>query len=446
MSLQHRAERRLDRDRPGDQRAEFQRDRDRVLYSREFRRLAGVTQVVGADEGHLFHNRLTHSLKVAQVGRRIAEHLLSTTKTDEIEAAGGLDADVVETACLAHDIGHPPFGHVAEEELDAIWREKVPDADAADGFEGNAQSFRIVTNLSIRHADLLGLNLTRASLNAILKYPHIKRDDREGGRKWGYYHGTERDDFDFAREHEEVEDRRSLEAEIMDRADDITYSVHDVDDFYQAGLVPLDQILQPSAERDRFVDQALQRVILNAEDREWAEETFLTKLGQLAPDELKAPFAGTRRQRAALSSFTSMLIRRFVLGEGEARPALRVVADAKERRVQIEEVGAKEVKLLKGLMKVYVFEHPGLMAQQFGHRRMTRRLFEILFDAAHTGSKDSGIVPEPFRGILPEVGDLPGRARLVTDLISSLTERQALLLFARLQGYTPGSIHDSIVR
>jgi dGTPase len=138
-------------------RSAFERDRDRILYSEPFRRLAGVTQVVHAAEGHAFHNRLTHSLKVAQFGRRITQRFLA----HQPALASFLNADVVETACLAHDLGHPPFGHVGEEELN---RSLTSDYGVADGYEGNAQSFRIVTKLAVRSDKHEGLNLTRASL------------------------------------------------------------------------------------------------------------------------------------------------------------------------------------------------------------------------------------------------------------------------------------------
>ena len=141
-----RYDRRHEKDRDPDQRSAFQRDRDRILYSPLFRRLAGVTQVVHAAEGHIYHNRLTHTLKVAQIGRRVAEHLIASNKSDLVTAVGGIDPDVVETAALAHDLGHPPFGHIAESELDAQLRRK----NINDGFEGNPQSFRIVTKFGKR--------------------------------------------------------------------------------------------------------------------------------------------------------------------------------------------------------------------------------------------------------------------------------------------------------
>src|SRR6185437_14905665 len=156
-----------------DGRGPYAIDRDRLLYATSFARLAEVTQVISADHGYVFHNRLTHSLKVAQVARRLSEGLLHTQRT-EVDNAGGLDPDAAEAAGLAHDLGHHPFGHIAEKELHDVMTElglkdKIPN----DGFEGNAQSFRLVTRLSVSDAVaqagktplLAGLNLTRRTLN-----------------------------------------------------------------------------------------------------------------------------------------------------------------------------------------------------------------------------------------------------------------------------------------
>jgi dGTPase len=144
-------------------RTEAQRDRDRVLYSSAFHRLAGITQVSASESGHTFHTRLTHSLKVGQVGRRLAERLRERIREGRAgELVGSLDPDAVEAAALAHDLGHPPFGHVAELELDH-------QALALGGFEGNPQSFRILTRLALRSTDQAGLNLTRRTLNGTIK-------------------------------------------------------------------------------------------------------------------------------------------------------------------------------------------------------------------------------------------------------------------------------------
>jgi len=163
-------------------RTEAQRDHDRVLYSSAFQRLTGITQIASSEVGHQLHNRLTHSLKVAQVARRLAERL-------------GLKADTQErasAASLAHDLGHPPFGHVAEDELNLM-------ATEWGGFEGNAQTFRILTKLAVRDLRYRGLNLTAPTLNGVLKYPWIVGDAPEGKEKnWGAYR-TERKEFEWVR-------------------------------------------------------------------------------------------------------------------------------------------------------------------------------------------------------------------------------------------------------
>ena len=217
-------------------RSETRRDRDRLIYSSAFKRLADVTQVVAANNAHVFHNRLTHSLQVAQVGRSITERLLEDAKQGKIDAdKGDLDPDAVEAACLAHDLGHPPFGHTAEEEL----KELAKQYGLEDGFEGNAQSFRVVTRLAFRSPDYRGLNLTRVSLRGVLKYPWCRQGSGYKSKKWGAY-DSEEDELGWAKKpRASSDDRRAVEAEIMDWADDVTYSVHDVEDFYRAGLIPL---------------------------------------------------------------------------------------------------------------------------------------------------------------------------------------------------------------
>jgi len=218
----------------GQQRTPFQRDRDRVIHSSALRRLANVTQVVDPGEGYVFHNRLTHTLKVAQIARRLAEKLARDERA--AAALGGIDPEVVEAAALAHDLGHPPFGHIAEKELDLLLRSDP--YQVFDGYEGNAQSFRIVTALATRSKDHAGLNLTRATLNALLKYPWHREPSGKKNKKWGYYHHTELAEFQWVRDGQTGDERKSVEAEIMDWSDDIAYAVHDLEDFYRAGFAP----------------------------------------------------------------------------------------------------------------------------------------------------------------------------------------------------------------
>jgi len=191
------------------------------------------------------------------VGRRIAEKLVKETK------AGGkpltdIDPDVVEAACLAHDLGHPPFGHAGETELDHLATEHA----LTDGFEGNAQSFRIITRLATASSARTGLNLTRATLNAVLKYPWLRNQNLKKRDKWGAYQ-SEEGFFLWARELAESSDEhkfdQSAEAHLMDLADDITYSVHDLDDFYRAGIIPLDRLRADRRERNRFYEGVFAR-------------------------------------------------------------------------------------------------------------------------------------------------------------------------------------------
>ncbi len=238
---------------PFDVRSSAQKDRDRIVYTSALRRLAKVTQVVATDVGHVFHNRLTHSLQVAQVGLRVAQRLRPqfAELTDSTE---GFDPDVVEAACLAHDLGHPPFGHVAERKLDELAGGDI------DGFEGNAQSFRIVTRLSQHSPTHRGLDLTRATLAAILKYPWLRNQNPAKPDKWGAY-SSEKKDFDFATALCPSTHVPTIEARLMDWADDITYSVHDVEDFYRAGRLPLHLLADRRYDKERkgFFEKAFAR-------------------------------------------------------------------------------------------------------------------------------------------------------------------------------------------
>lgn len=435
-----------------DQRGPFEIDRDRILYCLAFRRLAGVTQVVHAAEGHVFHNRLTHSLKVAQVGRRLAEHINRDQK-DAVAELGGVSADVVETACLAHDLGHPPFGHVAETELDLqLVRKEIP-----DGFEGNAQSFRVLTKVATRRTESRGLDLTRATLNAVLKYPWSRGVDGKEHDKWGHYY-SETEDFVFARELMPAADKRqSPEAALMDWADDISYAVHDADDFYRAGIVPLDQLLADTPERGRFLGlvfdkwQEKGKITGNRSDHEQQAQDFFERMRKavllFAPVILE-PFAGTRGQQAGLSWFASLLLKRYIVGTDKGR-SVTVGKPDSNPMITIDPELRREVDLLKEIMAHYVFEHPALVAQQYGQRRVIGDLFEILFGAAAPDSKNQGLIPEPFReeirtGAAKE--NSRERARVVADLIGSLTEQQALVLHRRLTGAAPGSVRDLITR
>ncbi len=433
--LADRDERRHLGDRRPDQRTQAQRDRDRVLYASALRRLSGVTQVVTPSEHRVFHNRLTHTLKVAQVGRRLAEVVLKDPRSgpELAEELGGVDPEVVEAAALAHDLGHPPFGHIAEDELnDLVGRERY-----ADGFEGNAQSFRIVTKLAVRHIQIPGLNLTRATLSAILKYPWLYQPGKD---KWGAY-SSEEPDLLFARHGRDGTDMaRTLEAQLMDWADDVTYAIHDVEDFYRAGLIPLDRVVSDKAERRRFMEKALPEVMKKSE---FSEDDLTAAFERVVnPAPITAAYRGGRMQRAHVRSFTAGLIDRCVSAVTLRRPST-----GDSRLINIEPVEVEmEVKMFKALTRHYVINNPTLATQQYGQRSVIRELYRMLKkEACANPDEQAGIFPEPYQEELGQAGNDEERTRVVVDLIASLTDQQALQLHHRLKGIDPGSVMDVVI-
>lgn len=423
-----------------DQRTPYQRDQDRILYTDNFQRLSGITQVARTGESYIYHDRLSHSLKVAQIGRRLTELLLENAPKDLLSEYEGPNPDVVETAALAHDMGHPPFGHAAEQELDDCVRE----SGVEEGFEANAQTFRIVTQLATHREEYRGLDLTRASLNAVLKYPWARGENEDKPSKWGYYH-TEKEDFNFARRGF-ADQRRSIEAEIMDWSDDVAYAVHDLDDFYRANLIPFDQILTDSQEREEFLDhiEDCEHVSFTSD---WGPELFLDHLQNTVVDPLKKPFSGTNRQKSVMNAFTSHLIERYI---GQMIDE-SVYLDAEKGRLelQIHHYLENEVDLLSEMTRYYIINNSSLMAQQFGQRKVIRKLYRDLMKQALPGADHRGIIPRPYRDDLKSLEDSESkdqRARIVVDLLTSMTEQQTLKLYERLEGTTPGSLQDRIIR
>lgn len=355
----------------GDDRSDFQRDRDIILYTSAFKRLSGITQVVSAHTGHVFHNRLTHTLQVAQVGRSLAEKLLIRQR--ELADKLGLNPYVVEAGCLAHDLGHPPFGHITEETLNKMAGERV------EGFEGNAQSFRIISGLAFRSPEFNGLNLTRGTLRAVLKYPWTYSNrPSDKSNKWGAY-ASELGAFNFA-----TGDSgggpvpRSAEAELMDWADDLTYSVHDVEDFYRANLIPLHQLRPPGksripdVERTRFLEYVWSRREKIPELKDVNQQELDTIFGDVifAYFTIDGAYEGTRDQRARLRSFTSRLVDRYING-------LKLCENTDRISVEIDAGQRREVAILKQLTWCYVIQAPSLALQQHAQTQVIRHLFRV---------------------------------------------------------------------
>ena len=398
-------------------RTPFERDRARVVHSAALRRLADKTQVVGPQSDDFVRNRLTHSLEVAQVARDLGRQL-------------GCDPDVAETAALAHDLGHPPFGHNGERALDAL-------AAAAGGFEGNAQTLRLVTRLEAKSVDEtgagVGLNLTRATLDACLKYPWSRTEARPASgthtdgtpraiAKFGVYD----DDlpvFTWVREGVDAR-RRCLEAQVMDLSDDIAYSVHDVEDGVVAGRIELDAL------RDRGLRADVWKTVRSwyhpdAEDDE-LEETW-ARLSGLAvwPG---GGHTGTRADLARLKNLTSGLIGRFCAA---ATAATRERAgDGPLVRYDADLVTPRETRLEIGILKG-VAAHLVMRAEdRLGVLDRQRSLLAELYEAVQAGAP--GTLQVPFRDDWAAAADDAARQRVLVDQVASLTDGSAVAWHRRL--------------
>lgn len=421
-----------------DQRDFGPRDRDRVLYTYALRRLAGVTQVVGPLEGQLFHNRLTHTIEVAQIARRIAEKLVTEHPT-VAKKLGGIDADVVEAAALAHDLGHPPFGHVAEHELDTLARR----SGDPDGFEGNAQSFRIVTRLAAHDYTYRGINLSRATLNAILKYPWHRARKRTTGKRWRKFgaYRTEARGLTFAREGGKWGAHQSPEASIMDYADAVAYSVHDLDDFFRAGLISVEHLQNSQEEFDAFLLRWIRSGKVDAaeltKDRRAGLKSLLEDSFYFA-----RPYSGTFSERAELRKRTSSLIRDYVFAASLAGPS------SKTPGVTFDAVKLLEMRFFQRLVWEFVISNPKLATQQHGQRRVIRTLYDVYLGAVRARTRD--LIPPLFHEELASLNKAAKKTakptvpeiRLAVDIVASFTDNQAVLMYRRLTGVSTGSVAD----
>lgn len=397
-------------------RTAFQRDYDRILYSPHLARLAVTTQVVSAQEGHLFHNRLRHTLEVAQVARRLAERFAKEHNTDP---------DVVEAAAMALDLGHPPFGHAGEHALDEIMRELVPESD---GYEGNAQSFRILTDLAVHSKKFRGLNLTARTLHACLKYPWMRdlsNPDSKKHRKFGVYLADIAPwDWLTAKSGTLA---KSLEAEIMDFADDIAYSVHDLFDFYRAGLIPLDEYVDSPDRFDALVARAASGPKGHVPKR-GAVDRFKDEVLHLLP--FVSAYRPSRKADTQLRESASVLIGRYCHG-----------AEIQAGRLVIPDLHQGEIEFLKLLTRFHVFRSPALQAAQFGHRRILRGVVEILWHDRDLWTN----LPHPSGEPLAKDKDDLIRIREIADYISGLSESEVYRLYSRLTGQSPASLFAGYV-
>ena len=396
-----------------DLRSEFEHDRARIIHSAAFRRLQGKTQVFGVYEGDFFRTRLTHSLEVAQIAKAIALTLR-------------IDTDLVEAVCLAHDLGHPPFGHAGERLLHRCMR-------AYGGFESNAQTLRIVTHLERKHQAYEGLNLTYSTLDGLLKYktcldgttlaaPHHEPIK-------GYYAG-DRELVQTITQATGTGRLRSPACQIMDVADDIAYSVHDLEDSLQAGLLTVADFRRFPAER--LVDE------VNTKLSAWCQtvntETIRAQLMQIA-----AQLEGLENTagRAAHKMLTRDLISAFTSTVGiqpDGRPDGRIDA-AFDSRVQME--------ILKAFEAHKVIRNPRVNTLSYKGQAVLQRLFRVL----DQGHESVGLFPEDqgedyARALAAD--DESARKRVICDFLASMTDSYALRFYSRLFVPGEGSFYEML--
>ncbi|MFJ9581098.1 deoxyguanosinetriphosphate triphosphohydrolase [Streptomyces sp. NPDC101191] len=403
--------------RPG--RTAFQRDRARVLHSAALRRLAGKTQVVTpGTRSHAWdaspRTRLTHSLECAQVGR-------------ELGAALGCDPDLVEAACLAHDMGHPPFGHNGEQALNDF-------AKDCGGFEGNAQSLRLLTRIEPKRftADpatgepvSVGLNLTRATLDAATKYPWTRggHPTDPGSPKFGVYE----DDlpvFAWIRQGAPAH-RKCFEAQVMDWSDDVAYSVHDFEDGLHAGHIDPNMLLAEPERADIWA-VALGRYVPEDTDPQELADALDRLLGA---EWWPHGYDGSAGAQARLKDATSQLIGRFCLAaEGATRQAF---GSGRLTRYDAELVVPRETRnecaVLKAVADRYVMQRAEQEALRADQRIVLAELAEAL-----TARAPEGLEPQ-FRAQFAGAPDDRSRKRVIVDQIASFTDASARALHARLR-------------
>jgi dGTPase len=429
-------------------RSPTQRDRDRVLYSESFRRLGGVTQVAFGTPDMSLHNRLVHSLKVEQVGTSIVSRL-SNANGDDVE----IDSLAVAAACLGHDLGHPPFGHAGEQELNRlvvcdIHRTVVRDlaerqdnpcttCTLEDGFEGNAQTFRILSVLGVHRGSLdepIGLDLTRASLAASSKYPWTRGTLGKKRTKWGAY-DCDIEILNWVFEAYEKQNDLTLEAQIMDWADDITYAVHDIEDFYRVGLIPIDDYRRNNNQLNTFKEYISDPDALGPQDAD-----ALAALDNVVGLFPSARFNGTTEDIAGLDELRSTLLTRFI-------STVSLLDGSLVRDLMAEKINA----ILKQLTWFHIIDEPRLSSIQTGQQRVLRDIYKDLVDLAlpayaasgdgRTDEKVQRRLPQGLRRTvklgLAQKSSYNRKQKVirgVLDYIASLSDAEAYRLHAVLRG------------
>ncbi|UOE43907.1 dGTP triphosphohydrolase [Agromyces larvae] len=470
--------------------SQFRLDLERIRFSPYFSRLSAVTQVIAQPgAGPLIHNRLTHSIKVTAVARAIAVGFAdASSPAHALAVEHGCDAVVVQAAASAHDLGHPPFGHLGERVLDRLARETL---GLADGFEGNAQTYRILATLDVTENAPHGLNLTAAVRAATAKYPWTRFVDARslpagplprgmrrvgGGVEIAKFSAYDLDAVDLEAARRGLPPlTQSLECSVMDIADDIAYSIHDVDDFYRAGLLSQGAVAREfrgfieDAAGLRALDEAalgarsappgaaleaLRRKLHRSDAWVASDDAFADAVDVVADDLvdglLASPFDGSIAAERALSSFTNRWIAHLQTSvvpapEGVVRSGL----------VTLDRGAWHEVEILKFVHRHFILDRADIAMYQRGLSRVLTRAVKGL-TAWITDDVDRHRVPHRLRELVdlategyarlratrpdglpvPEASEVHrlGIGRGVIDYVASLSDDQALAVSEAIDG------------
>lgn len=394
-------------------RSPFQIDRDRIIFSYAFRRLQSKTQVFQSGDYDFYRTRLTHSIEVAKIGRSIVENLNAQSSSGV-----AIDADLVEAACLAHDLGHPPFGHIGERTLNecmAPW----------GGFEGNAQTLRILTELIFdRPSKPVGMQPSRALLDSILKYKKTFgsriKTDAAGNKSYPNNHFVYDDQSDilhWVHRGGTLPERKCLECQVMDWADDTAYSLNDLSDGIQAGYVTPQKLEAWAAGQSTLSDDAQVQI-----------EKLIDTINKQSYE---------RRHAAKIGAF----IRSASLVEtGEDLPTPRYGL-----KVAVDEAIERECNLYKIIAVDLIFKSPQVQQNEYRGRYLLKRLFEALEETyIESGKSGLRILPDHWDQRVRETNEKAARYRIMCDALSSFTDGEAIRLYQRLFRADYGSLSDMV--
>lgn len=427
----------------------FSRDYGRVIHSASFRRLQGKTQVFPGHESDFFRNRLTHSLEVAQIAEGIADRL---NEEHEWFSKHNLDAKLCSTAALIHDLGHPPFGHNGERALDNVMLKH-------GGFEGNAQTLRIVARLEKKIRDEsgrnYGLNLSMRSLAAILKYDRKIPRSRKHGTKLvkGYYASEEalvsKIKQAILNDRKNPGDFKTIECSIMDLADDIAYSTYDLEDSLKAGFLTPADILSSSPTLFRKVAEKVQKELGYSFTPAQALKEFIEIFAGLMPGfssanespiEILTDLYGASKDLASSGYFRTQLSSQMI---GSAIKAVEVDFNSKIpvlSRVKLNRSMRERVEVVKQFVFIATIYSSRVTIPEFRGYEVVKGIFEAL-----AGDRGELLMPEDVREQMEGCSDDDDeRMRIICDFVAGMTDRYAMEFYGRLHSDSPQSMFKPI--